>query len=611
MELKGDYVPLEQKAQKYSLSSLEDYFLEREKDVEVRLEKTKSHKVEELKSALINDQGISLKVGKYEFEEKTVWVLPKSMFLDPSKDSLAILFRDLAHYYDVQIVLKPEEFVDATSYRDDFFWGLDLSINHEQRVSFDSNCNDRQLGLRAGMALRFRHTYSESIPLRWLLRKKNEFFGNNPTEQRTVSKGKSKITMNIPFIVKSLISLWSPETNNAVYSILNKYLGSIGIDTLKDYQQWLVDETISWNQVLDHFKVSVHEARTVKNEPRKVILERRPKKPKSSPVFLKEEMDFILKLINPLWTDLKSIESNWPKNLFTSEDSLGIIQGISDNMQARNEVLGGFGNVSNKRFNRIKNIFPDIALQRKKDVSEKLLRDYLAITWENEVNQLALSLGKNFTVDLLRRAFIEEFNNEKMISKSNIILFVQQKIFEIYKNMNLVNLEEVKSAYEYETQTDINWQDVYKIKNIALKSDTYRHQVDTISNQMALLYTNPEIFKRKSPRQLIILRDTQERLQRYKAEIDSLDKNTRDCYNAIFHNFLISVETLQERIHNLLRDYRSVLRQIRAASAVFAHPKWAKLHGSKVTSMIELLRYRPIQEWVLLLDGKVEEQKAI
>jgi hypothetical protein len=382
------------------------------------------------------------------------------------------------------------------------------------------------------------------------LKKNHFFFGNNPNEM-TQTRGK------VPFVIKdTLLAYMNSDYGDQIYGIIISLLEFLELKNLTDeeYNNTIEKSLESFDEVLQSFARPIFTPSIKGRRTQRGV--RLPSKPNTSPLLLKEEMDFINKFISPIYQDLEDLKKNWVSKVFTTDWDT-IIKSISIVMDERWKLLEKFASITTKRLQQIRKIDADAKGLRKAQIQRK--------------HVVALLLSR----------------------KGDIIKDLYNEILSVIPNDKRTNLMSEVIGDQFHI-TESNWKPIlyYLINQLYSKVDELKIKLEA----------PPE----------------EEKLQTYQKLIECVS-NTRVHYNNILNQVralnsrgpenVRTVATMTQCYH-ALKNLTADLNQLKTFELIYALTFLNKELGTAYKSLNDFFNIEIIQKEKLLEKGlKVLESK--
>jgi len=285
--------------------------------------------------------------GIYNEDGKTYYVIPDSL---ASEDNIiGAMICDLASFAGCEVKLLDRYSVKyTTAYDKRFVTGLWFGMFSSTHLKRRRAKQSYEMGRTCSFALLVKNVFERDKNLGpKALVKDNFFFGNNPSE--VTPKGK------IAFYLKTkLLSFFEDtEIGNLVYGILNHAASRIGFTHLLDDER---DLAISDNLIpVDQLITSCYPTVTTRRGRQMTQQSRKPNPIRSSPLFLKEEMNLISSLTSLIFTDLGAFTKDYQFSVYTHGFSF-VQSEIRRIINVRLETLQRFAHVTKERLQAIRKV---------------------------------------------------------------------------------------------------------------------------------------------------------------------------------------------------------------------------------------------------------------
>jgi len=318
-----------------------------------------------------------------------------------------------------------------------------------------------ELGQTAAQALLVKHYFqnTESLGLSALV-KDNFFFGNNSAER----VGSYAVNYNL----KARLTAFYEEglAVDQLLSVFNKIADRIQLSQLDsiEFSKCLDHNLINFDDVLGSHKQTVYSQKRGK-----VVASglRSAGKPRTSPVFLKEEMGLLTSLVTPYWEPLDQLKNNWTSTVLNSgfKSCHDLIAKV---MTRRWQTLSRFAKLTTIRLQEIRATDPgslkgtrkanitfdnvSATLRARTNPVEKFFRELLVVIPESE----------------LKTAVTKGLRKGKPKSPKDARLTLQTEIASMYLNMtsNPLKIEMPQHLIEVE---DFDEQTIVKALNALTK----------------------------------------------------------------------------------------------------------------------------------------------
>lgn len=220
------------------------------------------------------------------------------------------------------------------------------------------------------------------------LRKDHYWFGNDPEMAKKA---------NVPYLPKVAIDRLSKGQPllKKVVSILFTLFRELGLQGFPD--DYIYNYVRPLSSVIEDFKREVKTEQKSRDRSKKQVVKKAPEKPSVSPLFLREEMTFISKVISPYWKHEKITEKDYLSMIKKSSFDAAYSQ-ISDIYSKRWEVVTTFSTITTQRLAELRNTVPGASNIKKRMVTKDLLVQFLIKRNrpEHQLTQEALKLVRVF-----------------------------------------------------------------------------------------------------------------------------------------------------------------------------------------------------------------------
>jgi hypothetical protein len=364
--------------------------------------------------------------GIYKDDGQTYWVCPRALFKeDDNVGAMLYTFSKMAGA-TIKTIETPAEYtrVYDEKFIDGLWFGMESSTNQKRRRAKQSY----ELGRTCTFALIVKNVFETTVELgtRALI-KDHFFYGNNAGE--TINKAPAL------FCIKTkLRSFFSdPAIGDLIYGITNYTAAAVGFSYLTESEQ---NKVISENLVpIDQLITSCYTTVTVKRGRGEVKQTRKPNPIRSSPLFLKEEMELLSLVSNLIFADLNVLSENYETAVFDRGFDV-LERQIRDSIRVRWETLQRFANRTKIRLQDIRKLSNNPTL-RKAGVTQDHV-NLLLTTIQNPVERLVSEvlhiIGNKDLRDIIAYAF-----NKKFPTVKDARLYLTFKVFNIYQQVGLKN----------------------------------------------------------------------------------------------------------------------------------------------------------------------------
>jgi hypothetical protein len=304
-----------------------------------------------------------------------------------------------------------------------------------------------------------------------------------------------------------------------------------------------------------------------------------------------------------LWRDTDAIENKWPKCLINNEDAPAILETIDKYMKARNKILLDFGFLSNKRFRRLKNHLEEEKISRKSEIKEKSIISYLTDAWSVEVDVLSTQIINNFDLNLLKRALYSEFKQEKISTPDNIKLFLNQTLYTIYRNRQIVQDDDwVANFPSDEEKYALNWGAIERAASAARKVGGLKARVDQILDRLDACRYDKKAFLKRRPgmlKELIVVSDRADELQ---GVINRLNAKDIEQYNFIYEEYLGSLKRVASNLQDITEAVNETTQMIG-----YILEYWEVIDSQRRVSSVRRAQEISIGLYTGELEGRLED----
>jgi len=400
----------------------------------------------------------AIPMGIYKVDGQIYWVCPKTLFNEDS--DIGAMIASFAHETGATIK-QIDVTADITKVYSDLYlkglwFGMFSSTNQKRR----RGKQDYELGRTCTFSLIVKNMFEAIAELGpRALTRDNFFFGNNGEEV----SGKSRV----PFFIKTKLRSFfeNPAIGDLIYGIINYTAAQVGFKnlTLEEQDKVIMDHLIP----VDSLITSCYTTTVVKRGRSEVTKIRKPNPIRSSPLFIREEMELVSSISSLIFADLAALTENYEETVFDlGFDALE--RRIKDSIRLRWETLQRFANRTKIRLQDIRKISNNPTL-RKANVTQDHVRSLLTTTPE-PVNRLVQEvrhiIGKTDLRDCLAYAYKKKFD-----STTDAVRYLYIKILDIYRNVDLQNpsIVNLKPDQPAQEPLDIDFNNsiksIIKIKN--------------------------------------------------------------------------------------------------------------------------------------------------
>jgi hypothetical protein len=365
--------------------------------------------------------------GVYTINDDAFIAMPENVY-EPDCE-LGILLADLVVTQglpNVQLKMLAKDdkfFTDLKNGK--FILGLLHGLTTDTPKMRVGNKKDFDLGCACAYSLRVKH-YFNATPIYGseALVADHAFFGNSKKDM----SGRAKEI----FILKDRLASFVSKNHDAkaLLQLMNFLAKKLLLD---NHSQEDLEKTISANiKPFSEVMLSLYPRRDVQVSKKKIEKQvMKPSIPKSSPLFLREEMQLIVKLLRPSYSDIGGMQENYIYYVATNGfDDLRCQ--LQEKVLARRKICQDFGRVSKARFSALQESTKKTGLRRN-EVSSEMLRSYIQ-TIDDPVSELVRSIGQLLSPKILKRN-VEIAFNKRIHGEANLQAFLLMKSFGVYSTV--------------------------------------------------------------------------------------------------------------------------------------------------------------------------------
>jgi len=364
----------------------------------------------------------TIKPGIYDEDGETYVVVPKSICEEDSIIGAMIYDLCLVSGFKLKVLESSTEITKL--YDEDFVSGLWFGFFTSVALKRKRSKKSYELGRACAFSLIVKAVFAETQCLGpAALCKDNFFFGNKPGETHDKSR--------VPYYVKMKLRSFfvEPEYGDLVLGILNRVARTLGVSYLIESES---DKMISDNLVpIDQVITSCYPTIKVSKGKRTEEKVKKPNAIRTSPLYLKEEMELLRSVTQPLFSDMKSLVDNYEQSVFVKGFD-GVKAHIQDSINTRWETLQRFANRTKIRLQDIRKITGDGTKKKAniKTVDVTALLDNSSDCAGRLVKEIKHIVGNNNIVELLTATTGTVYQ-----SSSDAWASVHLSAFKIYENL--------------------------------------------------------------------------------------------------------------------------------------------------------------------------------
>jgi hypothetical protein len=364
----------------------------------------------------------TIKPGIYDEDGETYIVVPKSFCEEDSV--IGAMIYDLSTIVGFKLKVLETTTEITKLYDEDFVSGLWFGFFTSVALKRKRSKKSYELGRACAFSLIVKSVFAETQCLGpAALCKDNFFFGNKPEETHDKSR--------VPFYVKMKLRSFfvEPEYGDLVLGILNRVARTLGVSYLTESES---DKMISDNLVpIDQLITSCYPTVKISKGKRTEEKVKKPNAIRTSPLYLKEEMELLRSITQPLFSDMKSLVDNYEQSVFVKGFD-GVKSHIQDSINTRWETLQRFANRTKIRLQDIRKITGDGTKKKAniKTVDVTALLDNSTDCAGRLVKEIKHIVGNNNIIEILTAT-----HGTVHQSPSDAWASIHLAAFKIYENL--------------------------------------------------------------------------------------------------------------------------------------------------------------------------------
>jgi hypothetical protein len=493
---------------------------------------------------LVDTASNVIKPGLYIEKDEPILVLPDSFFHIENK-VLGGFIEDITKSIGLEVALLDNQPTNiSTFYDDEFIQGLWLGFFTTTTQNRRRGKTGFELGRTCAYSLVVRSLF-EDIPQLGIsaLVKDQYFFGNNPGEEMNKTR--------VPFLVKEKIlsAFEDVSIGVAVYKAILKVSKSIAINMAEDeFNKMIADNIRPLSDVISDY----YHSENVKIGKKVVKKTRKPNHLRSSPLYLKEEMDIFARYSSSVFSDLDSFNKNYIE-LIRTQGFKNVCSKIGEIVNQRWELLQRFASTTKKRLQDIRKVSKKPTLKKAEVSSEEVTAFLMTQTDVN--SRLHSELVQVIGVENLKRS-IQRKDKLTLSRDIDVDAYLYNVTFKMYKN---IENDGFKTAYEKELEIPdaIQLTDDYE-KAIKHFSDITKKLDTAISNSNGA---------DRAPEHRLVNRSHQITNLQYNLEtqlkrVEQLhNKSLEAALNYYFEGYYIDAETYLTQVRSELRRARTFFNE--------------------------------------------------